>query len=229
MRFTKFIVGLFVLSFVISCTKTEIQNETAVPDLIDRDASQVEKVPGVDVRTNIVGYMNSEIRELHVLPDLKEDVLARMGAEDLGNGTYRTQAIEKKSGNIKVADFKVVTATDRAKLYELFLTAGYGSDDPHTQLKSDNVKNDLDPKPVEYIIYDQAKCTKVYDEQVSDCTYVGPGKYIKVWRWALYTCQKGEDICIERRRIIRTTGTYSDSNCSKQIGGYDYKYGYDCN
>jgi hypothetical protein len=203
----------------------------------------------VDPLNDLVAFMDPIQHKLFVLPEQKENVLKRMGAEPVKNDIYAFQSLTV-SGKYITSRFTIAPLNTAAEILlyvseaDKWLYDNYANRDT---ARGVFIKTFKDSSGTFYRVYKNAECKKVANAGESPCIkqvififnptptdspngYYIPketGKYVKFEYLEVNNCVKGTNYCVEALVVTRKKYFYNDVNCS-QILEIIPEYGYSC-
>lgn len=231
------LIPVFVLLLIHGCARENVQTQKT-----GQDCEPVNPI------NDLVAFMDPVQSKLFVLPEHRENVLKRLGAEPLGNEIYTMQSFTVNGKNF-ISKFTISPINTAAQILlyvnelEKLLRDYYANKDTARGVLIHTFR---DSSGTFYRVYKDAECRKVSDSSVTPCIkqvvfvyqlsneidspmyrYVPKetGRYVKTEYLEVKNCVKGGNYCVEALIVTRKTYICNDVNCSQIldiIPGYDY-------
>ncbi len=165
-------------------------------------------------KTHIAAFLDSRVKTLFVLPDMKDAVLKYLGANPAGKDSFSLSA-EVDSVPMLVK-FGIGGVTGGRE--ELFLKAAIPS-------VIDTIKDKFGFSVIK--VFNNAMCQKVQDFK-EECKASGDGS-IRIRRFQLSQCLEGTDLCSEfGGAVINTIESFDTLNCRGNSIRYKAYTGFSC-
>lgn len=216
MKLLKSLMLFALIPLFYGCSENLLNEEDPTSALKAEQAASQSASTEFVKSDHIIGFLDAQAEILYIMPARQELALQRLGAARLADNQFEIST-EHADGAQTRTKFSIVNVKERAMIYNLANVRA--NKEELVQVTADDEEPIENEEPKDYIIYEQAKCTKVWGKQKSPCTIINSPsspdapKSIKVFRWDYSTCQLGEDLCIEKKRSVRTVFEYKNKDC----------------